>query len=233
MSTYFPFHASGFQCNPFRALTLDEWAEVAIVPEPVEAALSAGFVHVQILGEKGTGKTSALLALTRRWTREGKRVSYEYLPEGRSAFQTDPKGLDFFALDEAQRLSARERRRLLSLASRSPGRPGLILGSHEDFAPLFSRHALPLAGVRVDTPTDAHTAVVLQRRLAYFALTGKAPATLTPGALRYVQERFGADLREAEHFLYEVYQRLRPDGPVEAAQLLQAAAIIAEGTETG
>lgn len=229
MSAYFPFHASGFRCNPFRALTLGEWAEVAMVPEPLEAALSAGFSHLQILGEKGTGKTSALLALTRQWAREGRRVAYEYLPEGRTSFHTGTDGLDVFALDEAQRLCAAERARLLLLASGSPDRRRLVLGSHEDLAPLFSRHALPLVSVRIDTFTGAHIATVLERRLDYFALAGKPRATLTAGAHRYLQERFVADLRQAEHFLYEAFQRLKPTGPIGADQLRETAALIAGG----
>ena len=32
---WFPFHSLGFRCNPFRVLTDEEWAEVAVLPEEV------------------------------------------------------------------------------------------------------------------------------------------------------------------------------------------------------
>src|SRR5262245_45267305 len=48
LTDFFPFHAIGFQCNPFRALTDEEWAAVAVLPADLQEALARGFDHLQI-----------------------------------------------------------------------------------------------------------------------------------------------------------------------------------------
>src|SRR4051812_44035267 len=100
-SRYFPFHAIGLRCNPFRALVDEEWAEVAVLPELMRAVLVGGFVHLQILGAIGHGKTTTLLGLLAHFTRAERRVDYEYLPDGQRHFRADIDNLDVFLLDEA------------------------------------------------------------------------------------------------------------------------------------
>ncbi|MBI3910385.1 MAG: hypothetical protein HY320_05560 [Armatimonadetes bacterium] len=230
---YFPFHALGFRCNPFRALTDEEWAEVAVLPEAIAAVLARGFVHLQILGPMGSGKTTVLLGLTTRFRQEGGRVAYEYLPDRQHRFRTRVRDLDLFLLDEAQRLSLYQRARLLSAAAKqSQEGVRLVVSSHEDLAPLFARRALPLATVRLDALTTAHLRPVLEQRLAYFALDGAPRVTFAPDAVHYLQETFGADLRAAEHFLYEVFQRWEPTGAITAAQLQEASGLLIGGGAT-
>src|SRR5207248_5460657 len=124
---YFPFHALGYRSNPFRALSDEEWADIVVLPEAV-LAVAAGPNHLQILGELGHGKTSALLGLAQQLRRAGRRVAYEYLPIGHYVFTSQLTGLDVFLLDEVQRLRTAERRRLLAAAK---GGLRLMLGSHE------------------------------------------------------------------------------------------------------
>jgi len=214
---YFPFHSLGFLSNPFRALTDAEWADIVVLPEPILAAASrAG--HMQVLGEMGRGKTSTLLGLAKQFRAAGQRVAYEYLAIGQDRFSTPPAGLDVLLLDEAQRLRASERRRLLAAAANLR----LLLGSHEDLAPLFAGAGLPLATLRLEAFGPAHMALVLERRFAAASMPGSTPVvTLDPSALAYLEATFGSNLRAVERFLYEVFQRLEAPCSL-SAEYLQA-----------
>ena len=227
---YFPFHELGFRCNPFRALTDGEWADIAILPDAVAAVVSAGFVHLQILGARGHGKSTTLLALAARFKCEGERVGYEYLAEGQSHFVGDANALDLFLLDEAQRLRPREQRRLISAAARGVR---LVLGSHADLAPLFARHTLPLTTIHLAPADSAHLCTMLEQRLAYFALNDVPPVTFTPDAVAYLCDTFDGDLRAVEQFLYEVFQQMRQAESLTAARLRDAAALIARDAARG
>jgi hypothetical protein len=210
---FFPFYAIGFKCNPFRALTDDEWAAVAVLRLALQARLAHGFEHLQLLGPLGHGKTSGLLALAAHLRRAKQRVAYEYLAEGQSRFVTRTPAVDYFLLDEAQRLSGRERDRLLRL-------PGVhfVLGSHEDLSPLFAARRLALATIRIDNDED-HLRTILERRLAYFAHDGAPTITFDAAAVRFLHQTFGGNLRAAQYFLYEVFQRFPPPGAISADRL--------------
>jgi hypothetical protein len=215
-NTYFPFHDLGFRANPFRALEDDEWADVVVLTASAIQATDAGG-HIQVLGERGHGKTSTLLGLQAHLRRSGQAASYEYLPEGEEVFHSKLDGMDVFLLDEGQRLNLAERARLLR-----EGKSGrrLILGSHEDLTGLFAAAELPLATLLPETASLAHLQAVLARRLAYFALAPEAPAvTLDDTAVAYLAETFGGDLRAMQWFLYEVFQALRRPGTISAAEL--------------
>ena len=71
---YFPFHALGYQGNPFRAVTDDEWVALAILPDSIETVVN--HPHLQILGDKGHGKTTTLLALAARFQKQNQVVAY-------------------------------------------------------------------------------------------------------------------------------------------------------------
>lgn len=205
MNRFFPFHHLGLRCNPFRALTDEEWVEVAVLPERVEELLaSEAGAHVQLLGDQGRGKSTALRSLAARLADRGRRVRYEYLGEGRNRFETDAKELDVFLLDEAQRLNGGERRRLLSLAGRTPLR--LIISSHEDMAVVFQRMGLSVQTLTVEVGDEEHFRRIIERRLAYFALDPHRPPDLAEELVSRVWAEFGSDLRSAERFLYEALQ---------------------------
>lgn len=213
---YFPFHALGFRSNPFRALTDEEWADIVVLPQSVlDAAASAD--HLQILGEMGRGKTSTLLGLAQQSRRAGRLAAYEYLTIGQDSFNTPLPGLNVFLLDEAQRLRASERRRLLAAAQANVR---VILGSHEDLTPLFAAAGLRLSTARLDNFGPAHLAAVLERRLAAAALPNAASlVTLDPSGLAYLTATFGTNLRGIERFLYEVFQRLEMPSPLTVESL--------------
>jgi ABC-type nitrate/sulfonate/bicarbonate transport system ATPase subunit len=57
MTDYFPFRELGFRCNPFRRPTAEEWAELAVLPGGLLAAVHGG-EHVQVVGAAGRGKST-------------------------------------------------------------------------------------------------------------------------------------------------------------------------------
>lgn len=215
---YFFFHQLGYRRNPFGALTAEEWAAVAVLPTAVAPLFQMTQGHGQLLGPMGSGKTTTLLGLRAHFAARGAAVVYEYLPQGQTWFETEPAGLDLFLLDEAQRLTWRQRRRLMNGVR--DGRLRLIMSSHEDLTPLFARRKLPLLTVSLaDQASPAHYAAVLAQRLAFFALPDAARVTLGETAVQFLYDTFGQNMREAEYFLYEVWQRQEAVVEISGAQL--------------
>lgn len=207
-SRFFPFHDIGFECNPFRALTDEEWVAVAVVPEGVRAALDEGLDNLQILGEKGYGKTTALLWMTAEMRYGGYRSAYEYIPEGEDTFQTVLEGLDFFLLDEGQRLGRRERGRLM----RQSKDVRLVVAAHENLEGLFGKYGRPLKTIRLGESGPGHLRAILDRRLRYFALEGMEPVGFSVEAIDFLWGKFGRDVRAVEQYLYEYFQGLVEGG---------------------
>lgn len=200
---FFFHHRLGYRKNPFGALTAEEWTAVAFIPPAVQKILDEGFTHLQLLGRKGCGKTTTLLKLAAIGRAQGQSLVYEYLPEGQSHFVSQPTNGGVFVLDEAQRLRWRERRRWLGWGTAVT----FLFSSHTDLTPHFRRAHLPLTTVWLDAEISlAHYHTWLERRLAYFALPGKRRLELGDTAVAALYHRFGRDLREAEYFLYELFQ---------------------------
>jgi hypothetical protein len=191
---FFPFYDLGLKCNPFRALSDEEWVEVAVVPRQVQGVLESGFENLQILGEKGYGKTTMLLLLARERRYESQLVAYERIPEDGRVFKTELSGFDWFVLDEAQRLSKRERKRFM----RESVDCGLIIGNHEDFGDLFGSAGRGLTTVSLAGTDRDHLAAVLNRRLAYFALEERMPEPIGEEMVDFLWGRFGRNIRAVE-----------------------------------
>ena len=198
-----PFSAQGYARNPFGALTNDEWTAVAILPQVIRDVLPHGCRHVQVLGPKGSGKSTTLRKMAAELAAQGRRVAYEYLPEGQHNFTTDLCDLEIFCLDEVQRLRWWHLRRLIQWGG-SQGR--LILGSHRDVARWFGRQRPFLSTFYLpDLITREHWQKALTARLNYFA-NGDQPFTLSAEDITHLYEKFSADMREGEYYLYEVWQ---------------------------
>jgi hypothetical protein len=212
MNPYFPFHALGYQCNPFRAVTDVEWVAVA-VPHPQVAIMMVNPpAHLQVIGEKGHGKTTTLLYLAAQARANGQQAAYEHLEIEARHYNTPLNGLDLFCLDEAQRLAPTERTRLLTTLIENKNLH-TVIGTHEDLTPLFDRYQLPLTTLQLETVPLVHVEAVIRRRLDYFALHPGQPATTpTPQAIAALHHHFGADLRKIEQVLYEVYQQAAERG---------------------
>lgn len=206
MSTrrFFLHHEIGYRANPFGALTAVEWTAVSFLPPNIQQIVEDGFVHLQLIGPKGSGKTTTLHNLTDHFRQQGKRVIYEYIAEGQHHFDTDLTLADIFVLDEAQRLNWRQRRIWLKSATAVT----CIFSSHQDLTPHFKRRNLPLTAVAVDEViSEAHYQRWLDKRFAYFALPDVPGLCLTEEAVRFLHATFGKDMRAAEYFLYEVFQQ--------------------------
>lgn len=216
-----PLWEAGFIGNPFRALSDDEWEEVALVPAVVRSVLEwDDTIHLQILGAAGHGKSSVLRAMVREARQHRRIAAYEYIPNGADVFLAEIDEGSWFCLDEVQRLSERERQRLIRLCTER--KPRLFLGSHEDLTPLFERAGLSLTTVMLDTLDDGHFNTVLENRLSYFSRSGMPHATFAPDALSFLRERFGSDLRHTERFLYDYFQlSVRSTVPITAKELRQ------------
>ena len=207
-----PWWNAGFVCNPFRAVSGDEWRAVALLPVAARECLrKEDAPGLQVLGDAGRGKSSLLHAIVREATLLQKQIIYEYVPRESESFVSEVAHGTWFCLDEAQRLNPRERDRLLRMAREKSVR--LLLAAHENLAPLFAAAQMPLDTVNLAHLSDAHFAAVLTNRLRYFARPGVETATLAPDAVTYLSERFGGDLRGAERFLYEHFQT-RDQSPV-------------------
>jgi chromosomal replication initiation ATPase DnaA len=220
---YFPFHTLGFRCNPFRALTRQEWSEVAVIPPQIEEIISRDFMHLQVIGEQGVGKTSTLLALKRHFSNLGQRVQYHYLPPGKNRFRGNIRTSDILLLDEMQRLSKTHRTRLIKeFASQNGKGLHLICSTHEDLTLLFERHNLPLETKSLDRHEKAFVRQVVERRLQFFALDKRPQVRFTESAFRFLDETFASDLRSLEDLLYDVFQQQSFEREIDDETLRQA-----------
>jgi chromosomal replication initiation ATPase DnaA len=220
---YFPFRSMGFRCNPFRALTREEWSEVAILPPQIDEILSRDFTHLQVIGEQGAGKTTTLFALKRHFSNQGQRVQYRYLPPGEKRFRGDLRATDILLLDEMQRLSKIHRTRLIKvIASQNGEGVRLIFSTHEDLTTLFERHNRPLETKSLERHEKAFVRQVIERRLQFFALDEQPEVRFSESAFRFLVETFGSDLRSREDLLYDVFQQRGFEGEITDETLRQA-----------
>lgn len=176
--------------------------------------------HVQLIGSKGSGKSTTMRWLTHRLQNQNSEVMvvYEYLPEGVSRFKTKLSGLNVFLLDEAQRLNWWERERWVRGVKN--GRLRTIFSSHEDLTPLFLRKKLPLKTVQLDSQiTPKLYKDILQHRLSTFAIDEEPLVNFSDNAIAFLYDTFKLDLREAEYFLYEVWQGVEVVGEITAVSL--------------
>jgi hypothetical protein len=217
---FFPFHDLGLQANPFRTLTQEEWVAVTVLPRPIRQILTVEIGHLQFRGQKGCGKTTTLYTIEARMRQAGQRVAYERVAEGVDCFSTPLDGLAFFLLDEAQRLSRSERRRLMAAA----GHVRLGLGNHADFTGDFGKRGLSLVTVDLEAIVFEELATILARRLAYFSMTERPRYSFAASAVDYLTNRYSPYLRAAELFLYEYFQQLPPAGEISGEQLRSFAA---------
>lgn len=213
---FFPLHKLGLVKNPFGALTREEWVLVAVPPPAVQAIVSSGFEHLQIIGDKGRGKSTTLHWLCHHFEMQGQSVFYERLPHWHFNYHTDISKLDCFALDEAQRLWFWNQRRLFREAQGKR----LIIGTHHSWERTFRRYGWQLTTVHIGNQTTReHIQHILDQRLAVFG-TGKGTQVyFDESAIDYLWERWGNNLRGMEYLLYHVIQKRQDIGAITSAYL--------------
>ena len=184
--------------NPFSEPNQDERAALAVqmpdfLLEPKKAIL--------ILGEKGRGKTTHLLALHQK----NLNAPYVHLPEfGKQP--SIPRSPIIF-LDEAQRLPRLTRRFIWQRAKT------WVIASHENHT-----HELEKAGFKVQTihltglSLDKLEAVI-EKRLEWARRSEDQIPRLQTEKLQYLLEQYGDDLRRIEAALYDEYQQMQRRNP--------------------
>lgn len=206
------FQRLGLQRNPFGSLTQAE-EDALLVPTPDIYIWANASESLQLMGERGRGKTSLLRATLHQIVQQGQDFAYESLPEGHNRITTSLNYLDGFALDEAQRLSWWHKHRLFW---QMRGRR-LLITTHDDLGGWFRLYGLPYRTVQVaQFMTPPRVANILIRRIDFFALEGGPHISLSNGALAWLWDRYGDDIRSTEQALYKVFQQVDQPGPITA-----------------
>ncbi len=191
MTPALPFAHLNLRWNPFGEPAREDRGGLAVVDLP---ELRPGD-PVQIIGERGRGKTTHLLALAARHP----GAVYECVAEGSDRFTGAPADGSIFLLDEAQRVRPPLLRRLLARSLT------LALGTHGDLSAAAGR---PLRTVRAGDVTPDRLEEILRRRIEW-ARRGPGPVPRVPAeAVGRLIGRHGGDVRAIEGRLYDVFQEL-------------------------
>lgn len=222
MATYeqfFPFFKLGLTRNPFGVLSVEEWVQVTVIPPIIHQILDEGFQHLEIISDKGRGKSTLLHWLCHHFRAQGDTVAYERLPMYHINYHTDIAPLSLFALDEAQRLLVWNRWRLL----RQSEDKRLIIGTHRSLSRDFSRRGWQLTTVHIGNHTDrAHIQHIIDRRLMIFAAEQGTKIVFDASAIDYLWEGWRDNLRGMEYFLYHIMQKCHEPGTITADFLRSA-----------
>jgi len=210
---FFPFHSLGLQKNPFGALTRDEWVSVTVPPPIIREIVDKNVEHLQVIGDKGRGKSTTLHWLCHHFQMRGQTVSYERLPRWTFNYHTDISSLDCFALDEAQRLLFVHQYRLF----RHLQGKRLLLGTHHSWERAFRRYGLHLTTVYIGNQTTRdHIQQIIDKRLIVFATDKGALIYFDASAIDYLWVTWRDNLRGMEYFLYHTLQKWREIGAITA-----------------
>lgn len=196
-----PFAHLNLRRNPFGELDLASWAGLAVVDvDRLVTRLDQPGYAVQLMGDKGRGKTTHLLAIQRRFP----HAPYVHVGEdSRARRPRIPHGHPLL-VDEIQRLSPRRRRRVYGR------RVSLVVGTHEDFRAELRRAGFDVETVDVGGALDApRLREILNRRIE---AARRGPGRLPQVTIRTAHamiDRFGDDVRAIQGHLYDLFQTLR------------------------
>lgn len=194
-----PFFALNLRRNPFGELTAAERTALAVVDNSeVLQHLTLDRAAVQIVGEKGYGKTTHLLSFAVQFSGH----AYIHIPEDQRV--VIPEVGNPLFIDEAQRLTLFQRLQVFRSNRR------LILGTHADFEKKLRRAGRPVMTIAADRFTNESRVHNLLNARIEFARRGPGPipsVTLKTAAKLFT--RFGSDIRSMEHSMYHTFQQLR------------------------
>lgn len=189
--------------NPFGELSAEERSELAITDVEDVRSFLAQQGHplppaLQIIGDKGHGKTTHLLALLRQYP----AACYTWLPEGETVtIRTD--GEPIF-VDEAQRLTRRQQRAIWGIPKR------LILGTHQDFEHSLrqaGRAVMTIAAERQTSPQRVHE--IMNARIRMFRRGSGPIPQVSLCVAEQLCERYGSNIRAMLGCLYEHFQSMK------------------------
>ena len=198
-----PFAHLNLRRNPYGEFSAEERAQLAVldlspaIGHLAEPAADGRGAVVQVLGDKGFGKTTHLLAMSARYPNS----SYVYIAEGERAKIPDTG--EPLLIDEAQRLTALQRMWLFRSA-----RP-LVLGTHRDFAiqlRRLGRSVLSLTANRHTCPERIWQ--ILNERIEFVRRGDGAIPSVSRNTVQQLFDEYGCDLRSMQHALYDRFQAL-------------------------
>lgn len=197
-----PFEHLNLRRNPFGEFSAEERTQLAIVE------LTAALNHLQssfqkhppvlqVIGEKGFGKTTHLLSIAAHFP----SATYIHIPEGNCpniSVEGEP-----LLIDEAQRLTLGQRLWLFR------SQRTLVLGTHRDFTQHLEwagRAVLTLNAAQHTTPERIEQ--ILNDRIRSVRRSSGPIPTVTSASASALFTLYGSDLRSIQHHLYDVFQSL-------------------------
>jgi hypothetical protein len=192
-----PFIHLNLRFNPFGELPLKYRAELAIIDTaPLLTHLARPGAVLQLLGDKGRGKTTHLLTIKSCFP----DAAYVHFPEGERP--PIPSGSPLL-LDEAQRIPWWQRRQLFQFSG------PLILGTHRDFTRQLQRLGRDIKTIEAGEGTNAaRLELVFQRRIEFARRSPGPIPTIPMNTIQQLLAQYGDDLRAMEGHLYERFQSL-------------------------
>lgn len=197
-----PFENLNLRRNPFGEFSAEDRTQLANVDlkaalDHLQPAIQKRPPVLQVIGEKGFGKTTHLLAIAKYFP----DAVYVHIPEEKHA--TVPNAGEPLLIDEAQRLTLWQRLWLFR-----SGRT-LVLGTHRDFTQHLKwagRSVLTLDAARHTTPERIEQ--ILNDRIRSVRRCSDSIPTVTSATAKALFALYGNDLRSIQHHLYDVFQSL-------------------------
>jgi hypothetical protein len=200
-------------------LKTSDWREIAILPDPVLSWLDKPSAVLQISGDQGAGKTSALYALQTRLEYEGIDPKYYYIPEDTSAVQIDFDHPGPLLIDEAQRLNKRMLRGLVKRPSAPSQKPALVYTTHKDYSAVLQRLSIDYETIHLMALDESELARLLECRVRHFAIGSSCEIRFTAQAVHYLANSYRSDLRQMEARLYHFFQAIPSQALITAHDL--------------
>lgn len=198
-----PFAHLNLRRNPFGQWTREELLQLALVDlrHVLPRLEQPGFV-LQLLGDKGFGKTTHALAIRRRFPAAG----YVHIAEGTRG--TLPSGQPII-VDEAQRLTWRQVHQLFRTTT------PLVLSTHYDFRRIVAAYGRTVESLMMgQRMTAAWLRALLNRRIAASRRgPGPIPTIRLTTAQRLLDEH-GPNVRAILDTLYSRFQQMQDMGHV-------------------
>lgn len=192
-----PYCHLNLRHNPFGELTESERVRLAVVCiDDVVALLHDSNSVVQYVGEKGHGKTTHLLKIRDAFPSCG----YVHIPEGER--RPVPSG-EPVLVDEAQRLTRRQRRHLFREDR------ALVLGTHQDFQSELetARRQVTTIAACGQTSLKRLQQIVIDRIEFARREAGPVP-TVHNRTLKRLLQTQGGDIRSMLKILYDALQKM-------------------------
>ena len=202
---HFPYSHLNLCRNPFGEATTKERITLAVADtDEMRLAFQQPKTAIQLIGKRGRGKTSHLLALKRELLAHDDRdACYVRL---RDQFWIPPS--KYLLLDEGELLFRRPFWRLRRVTS-------LAISTHRDWSRALQALGFSVRTIQIGISNPTRLKQVFEKRLEWSRKnSGPLPVITTKTTGRLI-ERFGDDIRAMEAALYDSIQAMGELGHVE------------------